>query len=75
MQWDGNYIIGLPLIWRLKDDFRQALGEPLAETRYLLVFQQDDGFGERVVVNREAARLLKGLEVDAAKPAQRLYSL
>lgn len=57
------------------EGLREPGGEPVAEARYLLVFEEENGGGQRAAVTREAAGEIKGIEIRAAKAAARLRGM
>ncbi len=67
MQRDGNHSVGLKFLSRVSNYLGKALGKPVSQARYLLVFQKHDRASQGIVVVGEATGALESIEICTAE--------
>ncbi len=75
MQRNRHNHVGAPVVRCAQNDFGKPRREPVAQASHLFVFQQQDGFDQRVVVEREASRAVECEKLHAAEAAKRFSRL
>jgi hypothetical protein len=66
---DGNNGIGAPFIALGGNKFEELIREPITEPHDFVIFHEEDGAGERVVVDRERPGAIEGIEIGTAEAA------
>jgi len=75
VQWIRDHYVGLPIARRLANNFGQAIGEPVAEPRYLFVLEPNNGLGKRVIVRCKIPSAPKSVEIRHAQATSTISAL